>query len=114
MNAVHKRCSFVGLAAFALTLLQACVVEGVGVDGPVGVGYVGDYYEPYSYGYGGYGGYGEYGGWGGGYRVGPGWGGDRRGDRGGGVQPSRSYRPAPASRATPSIPRGSRGGSHGH
>jgi hypothetical protein len=100
MNAVHKRWTMVGLGALALTLLQACAVEGVGVDGTVGVGYVGGYYEPYGYDYGGWGG--------GGYRVGPGRGGDRRGERA-----SRSYRPAPASRATPSIPRGSRG-SHGH
>jgi hypothetical protein len=98
MNAVHKRWTIVGLGALALTLLQACAVEGVGVDGSVGVGYGGGYYEPYGY---------DYGGWGGGYRVGPGWGGDRRGGH-----PSGSYRPAPASRATPSIPRGS-GGSHG-
>jgi hypothetical protein len=98
MNAVHKRWMVVGLGGLALILLQACAVEGVGVDGSVGVGYAGGYYEPYGY---------DYGGWGGGYRVGPGRGGDLRGGR-----PSRSYRSAPASRATPSIPRGS-GGSHG-
>jgi hypothetical protein len=99
MNAVHKRWMTLGLGALALVLLHACAVGGVGVDGSVGVGYVGGYYEPYGY---------DYGGWGGGYRVGPGWGGDRRG----GHSPG-SYRPAPASRPTPSIPRGSRGGSHG-
>lgn len=94
MNAVRKRWMGFGLSALALTLLHACAVDGVGVDGAVGVGYVGGYYEPYGY---------DYGGWGGGYRVGPGWGGDRRG----GHAP-RSYRPAPASRPMPSIPRGSR------
>jgi len=101
MNAVRKRWIIAGLGALALTLLQACAVEGVGVDGSVGVGYGGGYYEPYGY---------DYGGWGGGYRVGPGRGGDRRG----GAAPPRSYRPAPAGRATPSIPRGSHGGGHGH
>jgi hypothetical protein len=99
MNAVHKRWMTFGLGAVALTVLHACAVDGVGVDGSVGVGYVGGYYEPYGY---------DYGGWGGGYRVGPGWGGDRRGGR----PPPGHYRPAPASRPTPSIPRGSRGGSH--
>jgi hypothetical protein len=100
MNAVRKRWMIAGLGTLALTLLQACAVEGVGVDGSVGVGYAGGYYEPYGY---------DYGGWGGGYRVGPGRGGDRRD----GHAPPRSYRPAPASRPTPSIPRGSRG-PHGH
>jgi hypothetical protein len=38
-----------GLGIVALTMLHACAVEGVGVDGSVGVGYVGDYYEPYGY-----------------------------------------------------------------
>jgi len=56
------------LSTIALLLagLGACAVEGGGYDGDVGVGlgvgYVGDYYEP-----GGY----DYGGWGPGYRVGP-------------------------------------------
>jgi hypothetical protein len=95
MNITRGRCMAIALGAFALTMLYACAVEGVGVDTTVGVGYVGGYYEPYGY---------EYGGWGGGYRVGPGRGGDRRGDR-----PSHSYRPAPASRPTPSIPGRSRG-----
>jgi hypothetical protein len=95
MNTTRSRCMAIALGAFALTMLYACAVDGVGVDTTVGVGYVGGYYEPYGY---------EYGGWGGGYRVGPGRGGDRRGDH-----PSHSYRPAPASRPTPSIPRESRG-----
>jgi len=57
-----------GLAVLALTLLHACAVTGVGVDGSVGVGYDAGYYEPWGY---------DYGGWGGGYRVGPGRGGER-------------------------------------
>lgn len=100
MTAVNKRWMVAALGTVALAVLQACAVEGVGVDTTVGVGYVGDYYEPYGY---------EYGGWGGGYRVGPGRGGDRRGDH-----PSRSYRSAPASRPTPSIPSRSRAGGGGH
>jgi hypothetical protein len=101
MNAMRNRFVAVGLGVLALTLLNACEVTGVGVDGTVGVvGYDGGYYdsgyyEPYGY---------EYGGWGGGYRVGPGRGGDRRGGR-----PSHSYRAAPSSRPSPSIPGRSRG-----
>ena len=76
--------------------LGACAVEGGGYDGDVGVGvgvgYVGDYYEPCCYGYGG---------WGPGYRVGPPrW---RGGDRGHG-----------GGRTAPSIPSRSRGGGGGH
>jgi hypothetical protein len=96
MNVVRNRWMTTGLGALALILLNACAVEGVGVDGGVGVGYVGDYYQPYGY---------DYGGWGRGYRVGPGRGGYPRSDR-----PSHSYRPAPASRPTPSIPNRARGG----
>jgi hypothetical protein len=95
MNITRSRWMATALGVLALTMLHACAVDGVGVDTTVGVGYVGGYYEPYGY---------DYGGWGGGYRVGPGRGGDRRGDH-----PSHSYRPAPASRPTPSIPHGSRG-----
>jgi hypothetical protein len=95
MNTTRSRCMAIALGAIALTMLYACAVDGVGVDTTVGVGYVGGYYEPYGY---------EYGGWGGGYRVGPGRGGDRRGDH-----PSHSYRPAPTSRPTPSIPGRPRG-----
>jgi hypothetical protein len=71
----------------ALALLTACVSDGyVGIRG-------GDYYEPY---------YADtYGGWGPSYRVGPyrngGWG---AGGRGG----NHSYRPAPTTRPTPTIP----------
>jgi hypothetical protein len=92
-----------GLGAMMLTILFACTVTGVGVDGEVGVGYVGGYYEPYGY---------DYGGWGGGYRVGPGRCCDHRDDRGGfdrghgGHAPA--YRPAPAGRSAPSIPGRSR------
>jgi hypothetical protein len=101
MNAVRSHWMAAGLGALALTL-NACAVTGVGVDETVGVGYDAGYYEPWGY---------DYGGWGHGYRVGPGRGGDRRrddGDRRGDGDHSRSYRPAPAGRPTPSIPRGSR------
>jgi hypothetical protein len=90
-----------------LTMLFACAVTGVGVDGSVGVGYVGGYYEPYGY---------EYGGWGGAYRVGPppccGHRDDRHDDRHddhGHVGHAPAYRPAPAGRSAPSIPGRSRG-----
>jgi hypothetical protein len=103
MRVVGRRWVAAGLGAVVLTFLNACAVTGVGVDGSVGVDYDAGYYEPYGY---------EYGGWGGGYRVGPGRGGDRRGGdrRAGG--PPRSYRPAPASRPTPSIPNHPRGPRH--
>ncbi|HME38755.1 MAG TPA: hypothetical protein VKG63_07315 [Steroidobacteraceae bacterium] len=105
MNAMRNRWMAAAFGALALGLLGACEVTGVGVDGSVGVGYAAGYYEPYGY---------EYGGWGPGYRVGPGRGGDHRDDRGGGRRPdvprqSHTYRPAPASRPTPSIPNRSRG-----
>jgi hypothetical protein len=85
-------------------LAAGCAVGpgGYGYDNNVGVGIGADYYEPY---------YGDYGGWGPGYRVGP-----PRGDghdrNTGGLRGSpSSYRPAPASRPTPSIPsRGRPGG----
>jgi hypothetical protein len=82
------------LPAAAFAMLAACAV---GPGGPYGGDdYVGGYYEPVGY---------DYGGWGGGYgyRVGP----ARGGERGGGPGP-HAFRPAPASRPTPSIP--SRGG----
>jgi hypothetical protein len=84
-----------GLAVLALTLLHACAVTGVGVDGSVGVGYDAGYYEPWGY---------DYGGWGGGYRVGPGRGGERRGDH-----PPPRYRAAPAGRPSPTLPGRPRG-----
>jgi hypothetical protein len=85
-------------AAGVVIALGACAVSGVGVDTSVGVGvgYDAGYYEP-----GGY----EYGAWGPGYRVAPGWGGDRRGGH-----PPQGYRPAPSSRPVPSIPSHPRGG----
>jgi len=87
------------LGGIGLLILTACAVTGVDVDGSVG--YDAGYYEPYGY---------DYGGWGPGYIVGPGRGGDRRG---GGPHPGgagHAYRPAPSFRPTPSIPGGSRGG----
>jgi hypothetical protein len=110
MNLSRNRWMAAGIGVLALSLLYGCEVTGVGVDGTVGVGYDASYYEPYGY---------EYGGWGREYRVGPGRGGDRRGDwhgdgggdrRGGHASPS--YRPAPRSRPTPSIPNRSRGSRH--
>jgi hypothetical protein len=122
MNVVRKHWMAAGAGAVAMTLLNACAVTGVGVEG--GAGYDAGYYEPWGY---------DYGGWGYGYRVGPGRGGDRRGDgwrggdqrggdqhggdqrggdHGGGGQRGDHpvpYRPAPSSRPTPSIPRGHRG-----
>jgi hypothetical protein len=108
MNMVRNRWMAAGLGVVAMTLLNACAVTGVGVEGTVGVDYDAGYYEPWGY---------DYGGWGHGYRVGPGRGGDRRGGdrRGGDSHGGRGgdhpapYRSAPASRPTPSIPRGSRG-----
>jgi len=97
MNAVLRSLAAGGLAALALGMLYACAVTGVGVEGSVGVGYDAGYYEPSGY---------EYGGWGGGYRVGPGRGGDRRDEHPGG---SHTFRSAPASRPTPSIPGRPRG-----
>jgi hypothetical protein len=107
MNALRSRTLRRGIvvsaiAAATLIGLYACAVTGVGVgvDGTVGVGYVGGYYEPCCY---------DYGGWGGGYHVGPwGHGGDHGGYHpGGGRAPA--YRPAPAGRSAPSIPGRSRG-----
>jgi hypothetical protein len=122
MNVPRTRWTTALFGVVAMTLFNACTVTGVGVEGTVGAEYDAGYYEPWGY---------DYGNWGYGYRVGPGRGGDRRGDygrggdqRGGdhggdqrgagerGAHPP-AYRPAPASRPTPSIPRGSRG-SRGH
>jgi hypothetical protein len=103
MKLLRKRSLAMLLGAAGLTMLQSCAVTGVGYDGTVGVGYYGGYYEPYGY---------DYGGWGPGYRVGPGWGGERRGGyRGGGGHSNNrpNYRPAPSSRPTPSIPNRPRG-----
>jgi hypothetical protein len=98
MNVTRNRWMAAGLGALVMTALSACVADGGG--GAVVVGYDGGYYEPYGY---------DYGGWGHGYRVGPGRGGDPRG----GHSP-QTYRPAPTSRPTPSIPSRSRGPARGH
>jgi hypothetical protein len=90
------------VAALTLTGLYSCAVTGVGVEGDVGVGYAGGYYEPYGY---------DYGGWGGRYNVGPGRGfdhrDDHRNDHHAGHAPA--YRPAPSGRSAPSLPHRSRG-----
>ena len=109
MNTLRSRVLATALAAVTLTMLFACAVTGVGVEGSVG--YDGGYYEPYGY---------DYGGWGGGYLVGPGRGGEHRDDHGrdgsGGHDAHRghggrtpAYHPAPAGRSAPSIPGRSRG-----
>jgi hypothetical protein len=91
------------VGAMTLTLLSACAVTGVGVEGSVG--YDGGYYEPYGY---------DYGGWGAGYRVGPSRCCEHRDDHHdhpvnrGHVGRAPAYRPAPAGRAAPSIPGRSR------
>ncbi len=99
MNTVVRmsRTLKISLGVLLLAGLGACAVEGGGYDGDVGVGvgvgYVGDYYEPCCGGYGG---------WGRGYRVGP-----PRGYGGGGRGPGHS---APS---IPSHPRSGGGGGHG-
>jgi hypothetical protein len=110
MKTLRSRWTWAVLGSAGVVLLQACAVTGVGVSGSVGYDsgyYDSGYYEPYGY---------DYGGWGGGYRVGPGRGGYPRGGvgghpggghPGGGGRPS--YHPAPAGRASPSIPNRSRG-----
>jgi len=96
---MKRAASMIGFAcALSFAVLSGCAVEGVGVDGSVGVDYVGGYYEPYGY---------EYGGWGPGYAVGPyrdGHGGYYR-DRG----HAPAFRPAPRGRSMPSIPSRPRG-----
>jgi hypothetical protein len=104
MNNWRNRLLAATAGAMTVTALYSCAVTGVGVDGEVGVGYAGGYYEPYGY---------DYGGWGHGYHVAPGRGFDHHDDhggdhRGGGRAPA--YRPAPAGRSAPSLPHGSRGG----
>jgi hypothetical protein len=102
VNALHLRWSAIAFVVGLLAVLPSgCVVTsgGYGYDGGVGIGL--DYYEPY----GGY-----YGGWEPGYLVVPSRGGNYRPDRGGGRLVPHAYRPAPASRAVPSIPSHSRSG----
>jgi hypothetical protein len=89
----------IGIAgALGLAALSSCAVDGVGVDGSVGVGYVGGYYEPYGY---------DYGGWGPGYAVGPYRGGHGGYSRDRGHAPA--FRPAPRGHTMPSIPSRPRG-----
>lgn len=95
MNIVHRRLSVIALGVLLLAGLCACVATGPGYDGGVGVAYVGGYYEPYGH---------DYGGWAPGYYVAPPRGGERRQE---GSSP-HTYRPAPRSRPTPSIPTRSR------
>jgi hypothetical protein len=98
VSAWTHRLLLLGTGLVVATLISC--VTGIGYDGDVGGGYSPGYIQPYGY---------DYGGWGDGYLVGPGRGGDRRGPPSG-----HSYRSAPQSRPTPSIPRASRGGgSHG-
>jgi hypothetical protein len=91
----------VGLLLLGLVTACVGVVGPGGYDGTVGVGYVGDYYEPYGAPYGGYyEPYGApYGGWGPGYNVAPPRGGEHGGygDHGG----SAGHR---GHRGPPSIP----------
>lgn len=77
-----------GLALLLFGSLVGCLAPGVEVG--VSGGYGGAYYEPVVV---------DYGGWGGGYRVGPGRGGERGPDRAG-----HAYRAAAPERRTPSIP----------
>ena len=104
MRTTRSRLLAAGLGAMMLSMLFACAVTGVGVEGSVG--YDGGYYEPYGY---------DYGGWGGTYFVGPGRGFDHRDgrhddhrfDHHGGHPPA--YRPPPAGHSAPSLPHRSRG-----
>jgi len=95
MNCSGWAIGFAGALTLATT---SCAVDGAGVDGSVGVGYVGGYYEPYGY---------DYGGWGPGYAVGP------YRDRHGGFARGRghapAFHPAPPGRSMPSIPSRGRG-----
>jgi hypothetical protein len=75
MSVAPKRIAAAALLAGLCTLASCAVGPGYG-DGYVGVGYVGDYYEPCCYGGGGWG-------WGGRYHVGPPRGGERPGFGGG-------------------------------
>jgi hypothetical protein len=96
MSRMTGRLALTGLGLVVVASLFACV----GSVGYGGGGYGPGYAEPVGY---------DYGGWGGGYLVGPGRGGERRAA----PSPSRSYRPAPASRSVPSIPNRSGGAGRG-
>lgn len=90
-QAMRLRQAIIFTGALTLAALSSCAVDGV--SGSVGVGYVGDYYEPYGY---------DYGGWGPGYAVGPyrGGHGDFHRDRG----HAPAYRSPPPGRGMPSLP----------
>lgn len=109
MKTLRSRVLATALGAVTMTMLFACAVTGVGVEGSAG--YDGGYYEPSGY---------DYGGWGGAYLVGPGRccehrddhhdrGHDARGGHDGRGGHAPAYRPAPAGRSAPSIPGRSRG-----
>jgi hypothetical protein len=90
------RTLLIGAALASCAALAACAVEGAGYGGPdVGVGYVGDFYEPYGYAYGD---------WAPGYRVGP------PRDRDHAPQGRAPQGRAPQGRAAPSIPTRPRSG----
>ncbi len=88
----------IAVSLLCLGSLAGCAVEGVGVDGSVGVGYVGGYYEPDGY---------EYGGWGPGYAVGPYRGGHGGWNRDRGHAPA--FRAPQGGRSMPSLPGRPRG-----
>lgn len=108
MSAALSRWSVTALAIGLVALLSfGCVVAGGGYgDAGYGLGY----YQPYGV---------PVGGWGADYHVAPYREGEHRRDEGGGRPAAHAYRPAPASRAMPSIPShprtggGDRGGGHG-
>jgi hypothetical protein len=97
MNRLAQHLRITGLALLLVVGVDGCVATGPGYGGGVDVGVSTGFYEPYGY---------DYGGWGAGYYVGPGRGGDRRGT---GARP-HAYRPAAPSHSTPSIPSRARGG----
>jgi hypothetical protein len=112
MNNVLLRWLTLASGIVTLTLLLAGCLVPVGGDGYYDGGFVGgaDYYESYGT---------NYGGWGPGYQVAPHRNGGYRPPGGGGhsapahisAPAAPTYRPAPASRSTPSLP--SRGGKRG-
>ncbi|MGO8915942.1 MAG: hypothetical protein ACLQJR_08545 [Stellaceae bacterium] len=91
----------IGLVA---VLSSGCIVAGGGYGYDGGAGYGLDYYEPYGVGIGG---------WGPDYQVAPYREGEHRPASVGGRPAAHAYRAAPASRAMPSIPSGSRSGGGG-
>jgi len=108
VNKLLLRC--LGMLVFVVlmltVLLSGCFWPGGGYYDGEGIG--AGYYAPSVV---------EYGGWGPGYQVAPFRGGDYRPTGGGGHASAHTYRSAPASHSTPSIPSGSRssggrGGSH--